>query len=225
VRTLISEALDKMEYARAREFVLGAYHDLPNVLLIGSLLLGSIAGYRPLLWMAVGLLANLPLTLGAQALASATGFESLRVEHRGRCATFMDSELNLNGVSVQTSYAPSWWTTSATFFVVFTLWNAFAVLFSSNSNASTEQKTNRRAYCLSVIVISCIFVFLGLTRVFSGCETVWGALVGVLLGAIEGIAYWYILNACHSGIVPDVLQIIQNSAPASTGDLTPIVCA
>jgi len=227
-----------MELARAREFVLGAYHDLPNVLMTGSLLFGSITGYRPLLWMAVGLLfMNTPVTylaqLGLAQISSLAPY--LRVERSGRCATYSDTSIASNtgfnaagppsSLPILDRNAPTWWMTSSFFFIIFTLWNAVAVLFSpENPNATADQKNNRRAYCLSVIAISCIFVFLAGSRIMSGCETAVGAAIGATLGSLMAYIYWKILNACGSGLVPDVLQIIGNSAPDSAGIVTPVVC-
>jgi len=58
-----------MEFAKIREFILGAYHDLPNVLVTGSLLIGALSGYMPLLWLSLGLLAlDLPVTYVFQVL-------------------------------------------------------------------------------------------------------------------------------------------------------------
>jgi len=227
-----------MEFARAREFVLGAYHDLPNVLLTGSLLFGSITGYRPLLWMAVGLLfLNTPITYLAQIGLSKIPLMApyIQVERSGRCATYSDTSIASNtgfnnagppsSLSIMDQNAPTWWMTSAFFFITFTLWNAIAVLFSeSNPNATMDQKNNRRAYCLSVIAISCIFIFLAASRLMSGCETGIGALLGVLIGGSLALIYWKVLNACGSGLVPDVLQIIGNSAPETSGIVTPVIC-
>lgn len=217
-----------MDLAKTREFLLGAYHDLPNILLVGSLLFGSIAGYRPLLWVALGLLGNLPITyllqwVTKQAVAYAPSLAPyVRVQHRGRCATFTDSA---TGGTILDSYGPSWWATSAFFFVAFTFWNGIAVLFAENPNATMDQKNNRRAYALSVIVITCIIAFMAFSRMFDGCETLAGTLFAATVGIGWGIGYWHLLDVCRSGITPDVLQIIQNSAPMGSGVVTPVVCA
>jgi len=47
-----------MSVARMRQFLLGLYHDLPNVLFTGSFVLGSITGYLPLVWVSLGLIFN-----------------------------------------------------------------------------------------------------------------------------------------------------------------------
>ena len=47
-----------MDLIAVREFLLSTYHDLPNVIFMGSLLLGSMFGYLPLVWVAVGMMFN-----------------------------------------------------------------------------------------------------------------------------------------------------------------------
>jgi len=123
------------------------------------------------------------------------------------------------------AYGPSWWVTSAFFFITFTLWNGLNVLFNENPNATMDQKNNRRAYALSVLLISGIIGFMALSRTFDGCETITGTLLGACVGGLWSIIYWKILDACGTGITPDVLQIIQNSAPSRSDKVTPIVCA
>ena len=227
-----------MEFARAREFVIGAYHDLPNVLLVGSLLLGSITGYRPLLLLSIGLLAfNLPVTyltqLGTGYFAAAKPY--FVVERSGRCATFSqpsnapsnnNNNLGAAGFPVIDASGPTWWMTSAAFFFFFTLYNAIMIMASpANPNATTDQRNNRNAYCYAVIVISVVFLFLASSRWLSGCETAAGGVVGLLLGIGLAAAYWHILDVCGNGLVPDILQIIGNSAPERGPDVTPVVCA
>jgi len=229
-----------MEFARSREFVVGAYHDLPNVLLTGSLLLGSVTGYRPLVWLAVGLLFfNLPITYLVQMV---TGYFSLlkpffAVDKSDRCATFSDPSRsplgnNNNNASgsgsslpVLDTFGPTWWMTSAFFFFFFTLYNAIAVMMTPNPYATLDQQNNRSAYCYAVISISVVFLILAGCRLLSGCESVAGGAVGAILGSVLAITYWQILNACGNGLVPDILQIIGNSSPQKGGDVTPVVCA
>jgi hypothetical protein len=222
-----------MDLAKMREFILGAYHDLPNILLVGSLLFGSIAGYRPLLWISLGLFANLAITYPfqlavTQFVKAVPSMEAyFRVQHRGRCAMFTETSSSM-APGVLDAYAPSWWVTSAFFFITFTIWNGLTVLFNENPNATMDQKNNRRAYGLSVLLISGIIGLMALSRTFDGCETAVGTLLGACIGGLWSVIYWKILDACGTGITPDVLLIIQNSAPMKTGkkdEETPIVCA
>jgi hypothetical protein len=240
-----------MEFARAREFTVGAYHDLPNVLLTGSMLLGGITGYRPLVWLSVGLLFfNLPVTYLLQFLVGNVDLLKpyFQVVRSDRCATFSDPSRrpsSINGVSngssgnnsnsantattsipVLDTYGPTWWFTSAGFFFFFTLYNALAITTSPpNPNATLDQQNNRNAYCYAVIAISVVFLILAGCRLLSGCESVAGGLVGLAIGSGLAISYWHLLNACGNGLVPDILQIIGNSAPQRSADTTPVVCA
>ena len=47
-----------MSVVRLRQFLIGLYHDLPNILFSGSLVLGSVTGYLPLVWVSMGLIVN-----------------------------------------------------------------------------------------------------------------------------------------------------------------------
>ena len=227
-----------MEFARSREFVVGAYHDLPNVLLTGSLLLGSVTGYRPLVWLSVGLLFfNLPITylvqFGISKISAAQPY--FAVDKSDRCATFSDPSRsplgNNNNAAVPgfwpilDVYGPTWWMTSAFFFFFFTLYNAIAVMMTPNPYATLDQQNNRTAYCYAVIAISVVFLILAGCRLLSGCESVAGGVVGAGLGTLLAVCYWNLLNACGNGLGPDILQIIGNSSPKKGGDVTPVVCA
>jgi len=226
-----------MEFARAREFVVGAYHDLPNVLLTGSLLLGSVTGYRPLVWLAVGLLFfNLPITYGVQLV---TGFFDLlrpyvEVDKADRCRTYSDPSKNPanNDAAESTSTpvldtrGPTWWMTSAGFFFFFTLYNAIMVMSSArNPNATIDQQNNRNAYCYAVIWISVVFLIMAGCRLISGCEAKVGGIVGLGLGVVLAVIYWHLLNVCGNGLVPDILQIIGNQSPQKGSGVTPVLCA
>ena len=227
-----------MEFARSREFVVGAYHDLPNVLLTGSLLLGSVTGYRPLVWLSVGLLFfNLPITYLVQfAISKISAVQPyFAVDKSDRCATFSDpsrSPLGNNNNAAAPGFwpildvfGPTWWMTSAFFFFFFTLYNAIAVMTTPNPYATLDQQNNRTAYCYAVIAISVVFLILAGCRLLSGCESLAGGVVGAGLGTLLAVCYWNLLNACGNGLVPDILQIIGNSSPQKGGDVTPVVCA
>ena len=248
-----------MEFARAREFVVGAYHDLPNVLLTGSLLLGGVTGYRPLVWLAVGLIfVNLPATYLAQWLVGLASFlhPYFQVDGSDRCKTYSNPSRNprssggssggsnggsnegsnggnngraspsSSGAPLLDNRGPTWWTTSTGFFFFFTLYNACAVLFSPpNPNATIDQQNNRNAYCYAVIGISVVFLILAGCRVLSGCESAVGVVVGGALGAGLACTYWHLLDVCGNGLVPDILQIIGNSAPQRSATTTPVICA
>jgi hypothetical protein len=123
--------------------------------------------------------------------------------------------------------APSHWLGGATFFTVFSIYNAIRVALRKPVAGAAERAVAvRRAFSLSVLVIGLFFFALVLGRGFSGCETWVGGTLGVLLGAGVAIGYWHLLASCNGGRVPDVLQIINSLPPVGGADAkVPVVCA
>jgi len=212
-----------MEFAKIREFILGAYHDLPNVLVTGSLLIGALSGYMPLLWLSLGLLAlDLPVTYVFQVLMGQffAGNPYLTVNGAACGPRYYDQ-----GAAIIDIMAPTFWMSSSIFFAVFTGYNALRILFKTSSKGATQQQTNmRRAYCFAVLLIAIIFFFIAGSRVLTGCETLAGGSLGAILGGSLAVIYWHILDVCGSGLVPDILQIVANSAPSTSGLVTPVIC-
>ena len=213
---------------RAREFLLGAYHDLPNVLFIGCLILGTLTGYLPLIWISLGLILNAAVVAFGQGLLGfflptwsqvsiPAGSPACEILLRG-----MDPLARGSGI---TTVAPSYWLSSAVFFAVFLIFNSVQLAFRPAANGANKDKIdNRRAFSLSTLVIGAAFLLLVLARGFSGCETWLGSTLGVLVGAGTSIGFWYLLDACGAGTIPDVLQVINNMAPGGEGASIPIVC-
>jgi len=217
----------RMSIARAREFFLGAYHDLPNILFIGSLLLGSITGYLPMVWVAVGLIFN-----GAAVSLLQIITKLLFSDHpwfsmpagSSACEMF-ESALPPNTVGGRTMVFPSLWLSSATFFAVFSLYNSIRVSMAAPAESANRDKVDvRRAYSLSVVVISVIFLGLIFARGLSGCETWAGGIAGVVAGTGLAIGYYHILDTCGSGSVPDILQIMNSLPPPGDSENIPVVC-
>jgi hypothetical protein len=75
------------------------------------------------------------------------------------------------------------------------------------------------------MVVGIVFMALVFARGFTGCETWVGSILGVLIGGGTAVGYWYLLDACGSGTIPDILQIVGGTAPARSGIETPVVCS
>jgi hypothetical protein len=184
-------------------------------------------GYLPLVWVALGLILN-----GA-AISVMQGFFSILFPTWAQVAVPAGSAVceiigkrvsPLTGADVLV-VAPSHWMGAATFFAVFSIYNSIRVaLRPAVSGASQEKVDVRRAFSLSVMVIGIIFMSLVFARGFSGCETWLGGILGVLFGGGIAIGYWHLLDACNTGMVPDVLQVIGSMAPAGTDTNIPIIC-
>jgi hypothetical protein len=219
-----------MSLAPAREFLLGAYHDLPNVLMMGSLILGGMSGYLPLIWLGLGLIANAGVIQVFQSILTIlfdkSDFESqISVGNAYACSIF-NQGMTPDAASKKLFVAPSQWLGGSAFFVVFSIYNAIRVALRKPVAGASERMVNvRRAFSLSVLVIGIFFLALILGRGFSGCETWLGGSLGILLGAGIAIGYWHLLAACNGGRVPDVLQVINALPPAGGDDAkVPVVC-
>ena len=216
-----------MSIARAREFLLGGYHDLPNVLFVGSLVLGSMTGYIPLVWVAIGLIFNGASVTLIQALT-----KLIMADHPwfslpgGSPACEMFESIGApNSVQRSIMVFPSLWLSSAAFFAVFSIYNSIRVNLKQSAPSANPTKVDiRHAYTLSTIVIGVVFFCLILARGLTGCETWAGSIAGVLLGSGLGIGYYHILDACGTGSVPDILQILNSLPPPGESDKVPVVC-
>lgn len=221
-----------MSFTRAREFLIGAYHDLPNVLFVGSLILGSMTGYLSLVWVALGMIINAAVVAIFQGLFSLLfpTWNQVVVESGSMICEIVRSQERLSSMKTaifgETSVvAPSYWISSALFFAVFLIFNSFKVgLRESERGAQKDKADVRRAFSMSVLVVAVAFLGLVMGRVYTGCETGLGIVSGALIGGGVAIGYWNLLDACNSGIVPDILQVVSSMAPAKNKDLTPVVC-
>lgn len=213
-----------MSLTRAREFLLGLYHDLPNVLFVGSLILGSMTGYLPLVWVSLGLILNGGLIAAVQGLLALLfpNWAQVFVNSSPSCDILSST---LPGGDGTTVVAPSYWLGATVFFAVFSVYNSVRVHMKPPVNGSTAQKVDvRRAFSLSVLVIGVVFFLMVLLRGFSGCETWLGGILGVLFGGASAVGYWHLLDACGTGMIPDLLQVVGSLPPPGSGSAVPVVC-
>lgn len=220
---------------RVRHFLLGGYHDLPNVLFVGSLILGSISGYLPLVWVAVGMMFN-GLNVAVVQAILAMMFPIIKgippntqVYKTGsaNCGILFpewkDPPEGLD--STVQIVAPSVWLASTLFFATFSIYNSIRVGLLPKVKGANEDKADaRRALTLTTFIVGLAFFILTLLRGFSGCETILGGILGGILGIGGAIGFWHILDACGTGMIPDVLQIV-NSLPPPGRKEVPVVCA
>jgi len=215
---------------RMRQFLLGLYHDLPNVLFMGSLVLGSITGYLPLVWVSVGLIFNglsvsivqglfeiifNPLGSFGKQIFLEKGHPACEILPRGK---FGDA----TGTNI---VAPSYWLSSAIFFATFTIYNSVRVAIMPVVKGANPDKADiRQAFTLTTIVIGAVFLLLIMGRGFSGCESYFGGALSLLIGAGLAIGYWHLLDVCGAGMIPDVLQVVNSMAPPGH-DTVPVVCS
>jgi hypothetical protein len=215
-----------MGLMEARNFLLGAYHDLPNVLFMGSLVLGAMTGYLPLVWVALGLVVNGGIVASLQGILRLLFPDWAQVSipaGMGTCSIIRPA-IERRSEDIMT-VAPSHWLSAAVFFAVFSVFNSIQVAIRpGKSGVDSDKVSTRRAVSMSAMVVGMVFLALVLARGFTGCETWLGSISGVIVGAGTAIGYWFLLDLCGSGTIPDILQIVEGSAPATTGKETAVVC-
>lgn len=227
-----------MSAARARTFLLGTYHDLPNVLWIGCVVLGAVMGNISLVWLGFGLLLNAAgiaalqgVSYGLTTLFPAFGAKWLMQDLGTTACTIVGDRTSLwnalgSGTAASASYVvPSQWIGAVAFFGVFMIYNAVRLLIRPAAiGASPQQVDNRYGLSATVILANVLFLFAILARALSGCETALGVLTGLLVGGGIAVGYWHLLDVCGTGIPPDVLQVVGSMAPGGTAPAVPVVC-
>ncbi len=215
---------------QARKFILGAYHDLPNVLVVSSLVLGALIGYLPLVWVSLGLLVN---AAGISALQAVLGFLFPEWNQVSQPANALACDVLGRARMPSMSYgrdkfvtvAPSHWLGATAFFSAFIIYNSAMLADKAPSTTKNDERyANRMAFSITTIAIALMFLIFVLLRGFTGCETWLGAVLGVLVGTGTAVGFWNLLDVCGAGSVPDVLQAINSMAPPSSGDSSPVVC-
>jgi hypothetical protein len=215
--------------AAVREFLLSSYHDLPNILFMGSLLLGSIMGYLPLVWLALGLVFNASIIALVQSFVNSIFEENSQIVSSNVSPACQIGYERMSGIKNSAGTTrrifPSQWMGASTFFAAFSIYNSIKVAVRESApGARQEHIDNRRAYSLSTFIIGFAFLTLILARAFTGCESLLGGATGVLIGVGLAIGYWHILDACGTGRIPDILQVVRSIAPEAKKDETPVVC-
>lgn len=210
---------------RLREFTLTTYNNLPNTIFITSLLLGAIQGNLPMIWVSMGMILN---TLTVSTLQEALGiifprWNQIHQPASATCGIVPDFDMSAPPTVI---VAPSHWFASTTYFVVFILFNAIQVAMRPvQANTDAKKVDVRLAFTGSVLMVSIFFFAILLLRGFTACETWLGSILGILVGAGVAIAYWYLLDICHSGVPPDILNVVTATAPpGSIDNKTPVIC-
>jgi hypothetical protein len=218
---------------RMRSFLLMTYHDLPNVLFMGSILFGCLMGYLPLVWVGLGLILNffgIYLIQQFFKFLFKEGSEQIYAPHSLGCAVGYKVFRNLAGMGNNAKtpevVAPSQWMGAASFFSIFCIYNSIRLLLRpATTGADSKLVDNRRAFSISALVIGLFFFGLVLMRGYTGCETILGAVSGVTIGGGLAVGFWHLLNACGAGRIPDILQVVGSLAPEGSGSKVPVLCA
>ena len=199
------------------------FMSLPLVLVGIILFLAANLGNLGLLMLSFGQIVVVPLIVFAANLIHEAVFpdsDLFRVPANALC-NLVPSAVGLGNIGV----APSYWSAQVTFFFVFLMTNAM-VLYNKppTEGADPAKVANRKAQTLTAFMISFV-VFLALIglRQGTGCETIAGSILGILI--VAPIAYgWYKLAALCGAKDADVFGILQKILPQNMKDEPPMTC-
>ena len=219
-----------MDFPEARKFLLASYHDLPNILFVGSLVLGLVSGYLPLLWASAGMALNWVVTIGFQMIAALVGqYKPGLVSKEVSRSCSVSFPIELNGAKLvppkDQIVVPSLWVSTCAFFSIFTIYNSIRVTMRKPKEGADEKLVStRRAFSISTFIVGIVFLLLIFARLFTQCETMLGGGLGILVGAGVAIGFWHLVDCSGSGKIPDLLQVVGSMAPDRAATETPLMC-
>jgi len=117
------------------------------------------------------------------------------------------------------SSLPSIWMALTTFFASYILTNAVAIYTTpatkKSANSSIPVQQRKGLGIISIVAVLLMWLFLVIPRAITGCETVFGTILGVGLGAVAGWGWWQILYACFQSAWPDIHGVMLGTAPGA----------
>jgi hypothetical protein len=208
---------------RGRELFLGAYDHLPNVFIIGSLLVGAMTGIVPLL-----ILGLVTTFLGVILF----GFQTIMGGIIGEGTSLFKylssiGPCNLNKIGSNELLISSW-ASITTFIFVYLFMNALAVYqLPIATGVDPQLVANRQAYMISIMVsLSIIGLILLGSRVMLGCETKLMGVLSLALGAGTAYGMWNLVSLNGNDIrMGDIFQVRNNMANTGlVNELNPVMC-
>jgi hypothetical protein len=207
---------------RGRELIFGAYENLPNLFIGGSLLLGAITGIIPILIL--GLVTSFVGIL-------IYGFQLLMHNFLGNdplALALVSSKIPCRkGESSNELFVTSW-ASVTTFIVTYIFLNALSIYqLPAVGGANEDLIANRQSYMASVMfAIALIGLILLVTRMKMGCETYFMGIVSIIVGAGAGTGLWNLVSVGGKDVrMGDLFQVRNNmTGIQSSGVTTPVMC-
>ena len=204
------------------EVLSGVLRYFPNTMTISLLLLGAMLGKISWVLIATGGIALTILILTAQYAFGRAGFG----EMPGAAVIQACSLLPVNDGIYST--LPSLWVALTTYYLAYILTNAGNIYsaappknISKNSIAVAQRKS---VGVISIVSVSLLFLFFLVPRYMTNCETVFGLISGLVIGAGMGVGWWYFLDACNSEVYPDIHGVMIGLKPGAL-HTSPMVCS
>jgi len=202
------------------------FMSLPLVLVGIILFLAASLGNLGLLMLSFGQIVLVPLVVLAANMLHEFFFQGspfFSVAASAHC-NLVPSAAIAEGVGM-IGVAPSYWSAQITFFFVFLMTNAM-VLYNKppTEGADPAKVANRKAQTLTAFLISfALFVALIVLRQTTGCETIVGTALGILIVAPIANGWYHLASLCGARDA-DVFGILQKILPQNMKDEPPMTC-
>jgi hypothetical protein len=198
------------------DLLYGIHRYFPNIVIL-TLLVGGLA---------MGKIAWLMVALGCIVIVLSVVFIQylLKIPFSGYSAipgvaAIQACSLLPSGPGDSYSNLPSMWVTLTTFFAAYILRNAMNVYTTKPQNVSNEtiQVQQRKGVgIISMLAVAILYLVLMVGRYMTGCESIGGLLVGIVIGAFMGYTVWWpILNACGASVYPDIHGVMIGLTPGA----------
>jgi hypothetical protein len=189
--------------ATVAEVLSGILRFFPNVMIMTLLVVGIALSKLPWIMVGSGGLLLIVFILLIQYVFGKFGTFGILPG-----ASIMDSCSLLPVVRGGTYNSfPSMWTALTFFFCTYILVNAAQIYTQKPAvaaSATIPVQQRKGTGLISMLAVLILLVMLVISRMRTGCETWYGMLTGGILGGLVGIAWWYILDACGSNVLPDI---------------------
>jgi hypothetical protein len=209
------------------EIMSGVLRFFPNTMIVTLLLVGTLTGKLSWIFVSLGgiLLAALILILQTvMGRAFAVG----SVSEGGIPGGAIMEACSLIPIARGAEYSatPSLWMALSAFFATYIFINAVNVYTAAPANKPNDAlpvQQRKGVGMISMLATVLLFVFLMIPRFRTPCETLGGTLFGVSAGITFAWAWWKILDACGSDVVPDIHGVMLGLKPGTLHS-APVAC-
>jgi len=202
---------------RGRELLLGAYSYLPNIFIVGSLLVGATTGIIPILILGLVTAFLGVIIFGFQTIMGSILRGSSLYRYFSSMGPASTSEVLISS-----------WASITTFVFVYLFLNTLAVYqLPAPTGADPQLVANRQAYMISIMISLCIVgLILFVSRFYIGYETIIMGLLSLGLGGGTAYGMWNLVSLNERDLrMGDIFQIRNNMAGTNLSQqIKPVMC-
>ena len=215
----------------SREFLVQGFRNMPIILLATLLFIGTVQANFNYLFLATGMFLIVPtavllLNMFLEfVLPMITDNSALWMKYSPSTCNVLSSKAIPN---ILMNVTPSYWTTIITFFFTYMFLNAYRLYNFSLGDQSLKNSTGEDARKTQSIMAMVLIVMVGLLflllRITTGCETLLGYIIGLLVGGSLAYGWHEFLKVCGLGRLDDMFGITSRILPKLVNDQSQVVC-